>query len=406
MSARTLKRSLMIALTGLVLCTPAMAQNLFAPVIKVNDAVITEYEIQQRVRFLQVLNAPGATRDSVTEALIDERLRAQAVADAGLELTSEGIEESLTEFAGRAELTKDEFITALAGAGVAEESFRDFVINGIGWRELIRARFGARVEISEAEIDRALSATGGTSGIRVLVSEIIIPSPPDRAAEVQSIAERISAATSEAQFSAFAREYSATASRGAGGRLPWQDLTNLPPSLRPLLLALAPGEITDPLPIPNAVALFQLRAIEETGDPVPEYGAIEYAVYYIPGGRTAATLAEAERIKARVDVCDDLYGVAQGQPEEFLERSSKAPGEIPADIAIELSKLDAGEVSTALTSPDGQALAVVMLCGRTAAVNQDISREDVAQSLRQQRLSGYADSLLEELRADARIQSQ
>ncbi len=189
----------MIALTGLVLCAPAMAQNLFAPVIKVNDAVITEYEIQQRVRFLQVLNAPGATRDCVAEALIDERLRAQAVADAGLELTPEGIEESLTEFAGRAELTKDEFIAALAGAGVAEESFRDFVINGIGWRELIRARFGARVEISEAEIDRALSATGGTSGIRVLVSEIIIPSPPERAAEVQSIAERISATTSEAR---------------------------------------------------------------------------------------------------------------------------------------------------------------------------------------------------------------
>lgn len=44
-----------------------------------------------------------------------------------------------------------------------------------------------------------------------------------------------------------------------------------------------------------------------------------------------------------------------------------------------------------------------MLCGRTASLNEAASREEVALQLRQQRLTGYSDSLLEELRADARI---
>ncbi len=382
---------------------PAMAQNLFAPVATVNDSAITEFEVQQRARFLQVLNAPGATREAAIEALIDDRLRAQAARTAGLELTEEGLEASLQEFAGRANLTKEEFIVALGRAGVAEETFRDFVAISIAWRDLIRARYNARVQISSSEIDRALAAAGNSGGIRVLLSEIIIPAPPQRLAQVQAIAEEVAASSSEAQFSNYARRYSATASRGNGGRLPWADLNSFPPGLRGVILSLTPGQVTEPLPIPNAIALFQLRGFEETDRPSPEYAAIEYAAYYMAGGRSAETLARAENLKSRVDVCDDLYGVAKGQPAEVLDRGSLAPADIPQDIAIELAKLDAGEVSTALTRAGGNTLVFLMLCGRTAALNEDVGRETVSAQLRQQRLSGFADNLLEELRADARI---
>ena len=87
----------------------------------------------------------------------------------------------------------------------------------------------------------------------------------------------------------------------------------------------------------------------------------------------------------------------------MLERDSKIPSEIPQDFAIELSKLDPGETSTALTRADGQTLVFLMLCGRTAAANQDVAREDVAAALRSARINAYAASFLDQLRADARI---
>ena len=90
----------------------------------------------------------------------------------------------------------------------------------------------------------------------------------------------------------------------------------------------------------------------------------------------------------------------------MLDRETQAPGDVPRDFAIELSKLDPGEVSTALTRADGQALVFLMLCGRVAEQNAETSREEVAASLRQQRLSGYADRLLAQLRADARIRRE
>ncbi|MEP6265711.1 MAG: peptidylprolyl isomerase, partial [Paracoccaceae bacterium] len=281
--------------------TTTDAQNAFASVARVNESVITEFEVDQRIRFLQVLNAPGATPDGALDALIDDRLRIQEASSLGLELSEEGLQAGLSDFAGRANLSTDEFITALEGAGIARETFRDFVAAQLTWRDLIRARFGNRVQVSESDIDRAVEATSNSaSGIRVLLSELIMPAPPNQVEQVRARAEEIAQAETEEEFSAYARQFSATASRQAGGRLNWVELSTLPPALRPLILGLAPGEVTTPLNIPNAIALFQLRGIEETGRPQREYAAVEYAAYYIEGGRSQAALTRANAIKDSV----------------------------------------------------------------------------------------------------------
>lgn len=397
----------MIALAGLLVpVPPAAAQNQFAPVIEVNDAVITAFEIEQRRRFLRVISPANSSRDTARQELIDDRLRDQEIRRVGLELTEADIREGMEEFAGRADLTAEQFIQALAQRGVETETFRDFVAVGLAWRELVRARFGNRVSIGEAEVDRALAAATTGSGVRVLLSEIIMPAPEGEAEAVLARAERIAQAGSIAEFSSFASQYSATETRDRGGRLDWTPITNLPPALRPQILALAPGEVTQPISLDNAVALFQLRDIQETGSPEPNYSEIEFARYFIPGGRSNAAQTEAARIRARVDRCDDLYAVAQGQPQEVLVRESRAPGEIPQDIALELAKLDRNEVSTALTTADGSSLVFLMMCGRTPQLDADVSRDDIASRLRQEQLSRLADGYIEQLRADARIRER
>lgn len=391
---------------SLLLCVAAplaFAQGLFSPVITVNDRIITGFELEQREQMLRLLRAPGDPARLAREQLIDDRLRLEAAEAAGIRPPEEEILDGMSEFAGRANLTREEFIQALAAGGVAEETFRDFVAAGLSWRLLVRQRFTGRANVSEGEIDRALATQGGSGNIRVLISEIIMPAPPPQAEAVMARASRISQLRSEAAFSAEARRYSATPSRGNGGRLPWQNLSDLPPPLQPIILGLAPGEVSDPLQIPNAVALFQLRAIEEADYVAPEIAAVEYAAYYLPGGRSAETLAQARAIASRIDTCDDLYGIAKGQPEEVLERTAAAPDDLPTDIAFELSKLDAGEVSTTLTRNNGQTLMLLMLCGRTNAISEDVDREQFALGLRNQRLSALAEGYLSQLRANARI---
>ncbi|MEH6751026.1 MAG: peptidylprolyl isomerase [Paracoccaceae bacterium] len=400
----------LLALLG-VLAQPlsTQAQGLFAPVATVDDQVVTRYEVEQRIALLRVLRAQGNLEELARHQLIEDRVKMAAARNAGIEITDEAIMEGMTEFASRADLSREEFLRALGGAGVAEQTFRDFIIAALGWRDLVRARFVPRVRITDADVDKALSVLTGGSTVRVLLSEIILAAPPQQAAAAQELAEDLSQITSIDQFSAEARRVSATQTRENGGRLDWMPITNLPEQLRPVILGLSVGEVTQPIPLDGAIALFQLRGIQETGASTPEFSAIDYAAYYLAGGRTEANLAEAARIRASVDTCDDLYGLAKGQPPELLERNAAAPADLPRDIALELAKLDRGEISANLTRPaaDGsEALMVLMLCGRTAAGAENASREQITAQLRNQRLEAYARGYLAQLVSDARIVEQ
>jgi peptidyl-prolyl cis-trans isomerase SurA len=404
---RTLFFGLALAVAPLTQTTaPAWAQtNLFAPAVRVNDKVITNFELGQRELFYQLLRAPGDIGELAMTRLIEERLQAEAAASFGVVAGEEEVSAGMEEFASRANLSTEQFLAAIAQAGVAEESFRDFVRAGILWRGVVRGRFGPRAQVTEDEIDRALALGNAGGGVRVLISEIFLPADtPERRAAAQRRAETISQITTIGAFASAARRFSAAPSRGRGGRQDWIPLGNLPPQLRGQILTLAPGQVTDPIEVPNAIALFQLRDIEETEDPSAEAVSIEFARYFIPGGRSAAALAEADKIAAQVDTCDDLYGVAKGQPEDRLLRDVLPVAEIAGDISVELAKLDENEISTALTTADGQALVFLMLCGRTLAFSEEADRDVVRANLVNQRLEAYASGYLSELRADAVIQ--
>ncbi|GAA6199045.1 peptidylprolyl isomerase [Aquicoccus sp. SU-CL01552] len=397
--------SVRLAAMALIATLPGatLAQGLFSPAITVNGDAITGYELEQRALLLRVLNAPGNTPELARKALIEDKLKLQAAKAAGIELTPEELKAGMDEFAGRANMSTDALLQALAQENISRQTLRDFVKVNLLWRNYVTARFGARARPTDAEVDRAMGRGGASGGIQVLLSEVIIPITPQTAAQVEALADRIAQVKGYDAFSAAATQYSASNSRADGGRLGWMPLTRLPAPLQSVILGLKKGEVTAPLALPNAVALFQMRGIRETGGSDPSYAKIDYASYLIPGGRSPEALATAQRIIDSTDTCDDLYGIAKDQPPQVLERNERAPRDIPRDVALELSKLDTDETSTALTRNNGQTLVLLMLCGRTAQSIAEASRDQIGNALIEQRLQSFSASQIEQLRADAQI---
>ena len=378
------------------------AQSPFTPVARVNDSIVTQWELDQRIRLLTALRAPGELRAQALERLIDDRLQAQAAELVGIEVSEEDVRQGLAEFANRADLTAEQFLELLAQAGVEEETALEFIRAGLVWRQAVQARFGPRVQISPEDIEKARTEIRPSAGLRLLLSEIILPAnTPQNQAEARALAAELTQIGSIAEFAEAARRYSAAPTRDVGGRVEWVAVGDLPQPVAAAVTTLRPGQVTAPLPLPNAIALFQLRAIEEVEAPQGAGVSVNYAQFLIPGGRSQDALAEAARVKARVDTCNDLYGVAQGLPPSRLLRDERPVDEVPQDIALQLARLDEGEVSTALTR--GDALVFLMLCERDTGGDLATDEAAIRNRLRAERLTALADAWLAELRADAHI---
>lgn len=432
---KTGARALRATLFGLsfVMMTGAAAVaqegGMFAPRLVVNGQTITNFELDQRIRFLQVLRAPGDLEREAMDALLRDRLAAQAAKDLGIALTSEQIDGGLKEFAARASMTTDEFVAALDQEGIAAETFRDFVVNGLYWREVVRAKFGSAVRISEAQVDRALAENAKTPRIEVLLSELVLPVQGDDVGAVVDQARAIKAGSgSEAAFADAARQFSAAPSANAGGRLDWMPISNLPGAIVEQVLTLSPGEVSDPVVVPQAVVLFQLNGISDVKSDLPARIEVEYARFALP-----ATLDPAV-IRAQADDCGDLHPLARDLPAEALQIVTEDMTAVPADIGLELARLDPGE---SVLRVNGTARELLMLCLRTGVPEADpetqpsvpvttedgdaagegaadgdaaaaetapvVDRERVRSQLGNEQLNALAEAFMEELRSEAII---
>ena len=397
MNIKTLIRTSLIAL-GLTLAPLGVAaQNLFSAAILVNDQAITNYELKQRTMFLEAMRFPGVPDELAPKQLIEERLKKAAADQLGIRVSEEELQFELESFAQRFNVAFDEFAAELERVGISVDTPRAFIANQLLWREVVRARFGAQANVDEAQVERSANAEKSGSSIEVLLTEIIMAMQPGQEQEVRERARELSKIRSFDAFSDAAREFSDAPTREFGGRVTWQKLDTLPGVLQPLIFGLAPGEVTDPLSIPNALALFQLRGIRETAYRRPLPDSVDYLRYALP----SSELENIEAIRANINHCDDLYGWAKGNPNHVLKRKTVKRAEIDGPTRNILTNLDENEYVIATQEPT---TTLIMMCSRSQTL--DLEKQDLARirdGLLNQRLGSYADSYLENLRDDARI---
>ncbi len=400
---------LLCVLFAFVLAATADAQTTpFAPAIRVNSAAITHFEIAQRARFLEVLNTPGDLTREAREQLIDEALQMQQARRFNVVASPDDVRAAMAQFAGRANLDLDAFLAALGERGIAAETFEAFVRARESWRNVVQGLFGARSRPTDEEIQRAMAIAGERGGASVLISEIVLPMTPELAEGNRILIDRlVQTIRSEAEFAEAASFYSVSDTARNGGRLDWVPISNLPPALASRMLTMEPGEMTEPIQLDNAIAIFRLRGLRETGAARPVTQSAEYLRVLFPGGDTSANRERARTLQGRLDRCDDFYGVAKQFPEDLVERKALARAEIPAGLVDFLERLDPHQALIApVEAPGGPALMFLMLCNRTTAAAAEIEggADEFRLRLFSARIESYARNHLAELRANAEIE--
>lgn len=145
--------------------TTSKESNLFQTAVKVNDQVITNYEIFQRKQMMQAFGEKNITQKNIINLLINERLYIQAGIELDISPSENDVKSGINDFAARGKLTAGELLEYLKLQNISTETFKNFIKVGITWREVIRIRFKKLNSISKKEIDIASKNENFTSSI-------------------------------------------------------------------------------------------------------------------------------------------------------------------------------------------------------------------------------------------------
>lgn len=372
---------------------PALAGP-FSAVKIVNNRSITQFEYDQRIKFMTLLNQPGDLAQLAMETLIDDRLRQSAADQFGIKASAADIQSGMDEFAARANLDATQFQQILSEAGIAPQTFRDFVETGVTWREVVRSKYAPRISISEAAIDRVMAGFAPTTSLMLRLKVIEIPALGEtREAGLKTAQGLLLQLKAGVDFATLARENSKGATAAKGGDLDWVKLSDLPEDAALAVRSLPAGGISALVVLNDKVMIYQ---VEEQKQEVltPKTQVVDYAELLV-----ADDSAALANVRAKVGTCNDLYALAKGLPEDRLTRQTLPLGQVPRDVAAKLALLDAGESSTDLTRNGYRVF--LMLCRRGPAESELPTRDEIKLQLVNQQLGAQAQIYLEELRSEA-----
>jgi peptidyl-prolyl cis-trans isomerase SurA len=429
--ARHFAGSALPILMALAVAAPSFAQDAAQPaqpsgltedvIAHVNDEVITNYDIGQRMRLLVVTAGIQPTRDDMAElqqyalsSLIDERLEMQELRREEKEqkvpiiATDSVVDDQIADMAKDAHMTSDQLIGSLAQQGIGSDTLRTQLRAQLSWRDWIRGRYGSQVMVGEDQI-RAFQArvSAEASKPKYQISEIYIDIQKagglDRA--MSEASQLIDQLHKGAPFAAVARQFSAASTAANGGDAGWVTAGELDPAVQAALDAMRPGALSEPIATKDAVYVIQLRDRQAGGSSL--LISLKQAAIALPAdapqAQVDAARATLEALRTQLHGCDNfetiaghVQGVLAGDLGE-AEVKDLAPAFRDAALALPV-----GQISDPIRSDQG--LHLLAVCGKRSNTAQGLDHDQIENRLMGERLEMINKRSLRDLRNSASIE--
>ena len=239
-------------------------------VATVNDQVITGFDLRQRILAVIVMSQVQPTEENIPaiqqqalQALIEERLQAQEIATyETLKISDEDVSQEIAGMAQEAGTTPENYLAFLAQGGIRPSSMREQLRTEIGWRELVRGRFGSRSRVSRAQVDQAVrQLTEAASKPQYLIGEIYLEANRvgGQQAALNGAEQLVAQMVQGAPFQNVARQFSAAPSAARGGDAGWVVQGSVQPALQTALESLQVGQLSRPIPVEGGVYIIYMR---------------------------------------------------------------------------------------------------------------------------------------------------
>ncbi len=391
----------------------------------VDESVILRSELDRAVANItaQYASQPEQLppRDILEKQVLDRlvllHLQVQRANDSGIRIADAELQQAVGSIASQNNLTVEQLRQRLAADGLSFDEFRSNLRDEITVQRLRQRYLQSSVQISEAEIDQALSAQqfgGEEMHLANIQLNLADGATPDEIAAARSRIEGIKSMVErgEIDFRSAAIRYSQAQNALDGGEIGWRTLEAVPPVFANMLQQMQPGQITEPVRGQSGFQIVQM--IEKRGaqqQMVTQYRASDIMVRTSDLVNAEAARQKIEALHARVVGGEDFAKVAREASDNTNTRNAGGDmGWFVADqwgtaIAAQITNLKDGEVSPIFQSEVG-----FHFLKRIASRQQDVTEENKRARAREvigQRKGEEAyERFLRQLRSDAYVETR
>ena len=260
--------------TAAAAASTARAQQV---VMMVNGDLITAYDVEQRMKFVQLSTRKPAVRSQVIDELIDDKLKVQFGRRYKIEIPDSEVDAQFAEMGHRMHMTSEQLTQALAQGGVDASTLKAKIRSDTVWQNIIRGRYQGDLQIREKDVLAALQTE--TSSEKEKKDEVgyeyrlrpILFLVPHGAGQLTEARQK----DAEALRGRFADcdtglKYARTLRDVAVRDVIVKSSSDLPPALREVLDKTEIGHLTAPEVTPQGIEVFALCERKETKEDTPE----------------------------------------------------------------------------------------------------------------------------------------
>ena len=256
-------------ISGFFLPVAASAQV----VVVANGSPITELDIAQRTKLIATSTRKTPSRQDVIQELIDDRIKIAKAKVYGMEVSDAEVNSSFETMAQRQHMNTQQFSQVLERSGILPQTVKARVRAQLTWNQLIRAKFGATLEVSDADVTKALMETKESDtavGYIYTLYPVVVLAPRGSAEatlraklqEAESLRQRFTACDSGLRM--------ARAMRDIAVREPvTRSSSDLPEQFRNLLASIELGHLTQPEPTDQGLQMFAVCNKRQTTADTP-----------------------------------------------------------------------------------------------------------------------------------------
>jgi len=382
-------------------------QTLDRIVAVVNDGVITQHQLNSRVRSAtmqlqrqKVQLPPGdMLRQQVLEQMITERTQVQVAQEAGVRIEDTELEQALNRIAANQKMSTQQMRQMVEKDGIAWPDFREEIRSQMMIARVREREVDAKINVTPGEVDNFLANQAATgSGEEVHLAHIVIRIPEGASPETLNKL-RMKAVSIDDQakagrdFGQLAATYSESNDAMQGGDLGFRPVDSLPQVMSSAIANLKPGQVSDVVRSPSGFHIVKLLARRGGGSALPQVQQT-HARHILIKVTEITSEAEARQkinqVHVRLKNGEDFPTLAKlysqdGSAQKGGDLGWLYPGDTVPAFDQAMNALKIGEISNPVQSQFGFHI-IQVLERRTTDVSQERQRQRATMALRQRKL--------------------